>query len=213
AASGQPAASSGQRYVAFPTTQLQLRRHCAGRDIMAWGATRGVDDLIAKLKDNKTANTMCILSTRKFGATEALGLSAALASNTSLKDLLASGHPLGAAEAAAFGQALSKNTTLRALCLGDNSFGDEGVLALVAGLRSNRGLLVLDLEYKSISSGEGLSNLLETHPTLTDLRLGRNQLGEPGIKALSVGLSRSSTLLRLDLSDNALDAAAAEALG
>lgn len=68
---------------------------------------------------------MCILSTRKFGVAEAMALSAALASNTSLKELLASGHPLAAAEAAAFGQALSRNTTLRSLCLGDNSFGDE----------------------------------------------------------------------------------------
>ena len=68
---------------------------------------------------------MCILGTRKFGPTEAVAFSGALASNTSLQELLASGHPLGAAEAAAFGEALSRNTTLRSLCLGDNSFGDE----------------------------------------------------------------------------------------
>ena len=52
----------------------------------------------------------------------------------------------------------------------------QGVLALVTGLRSNRGLLVLDLEYKSVSSGEGLGALLETHPTLTV----RHRLGEGG---------------------------------
>lgn len=52
------------------------------------------------------------------------------------------------------------------------------------------------------------------HTTHTqDLRLGRNRLGEPGVRDLSVGLSRSSTLLRLDLSGNALNTAAAEALG
>lgn len=48
---------------------------------------------------------------------------------------------------------------------------------------------------------------------MQDLRLGRNQLGEPGIRELSLGLRRSSTLLRLDLSSNALDAAAVEAIG
>lgn len=42
----------------------------------------------------------------------------------------------------------------------------QGVLALVEGLQRNRGLLVLDLEYKSIASGEGLCKLLKTHPTL-----------------------------------------------
>ncbi|CAB1104375.1 unnamed protein product [Ectocarpus sp. CCAP 1310/34] len=165
---------------------------------------------------------MCILSTRKFGPSEAAAFSTALSGNTSLTELLASGHPLEVAGASAFGQALSRNTTLRSLCVGDNHFGDEGVIALVEGLKRNHGLLVLDLEYKSIASGEGLRTLLETHPTLAvrtyrikgvDLRLGRNQLGEAGIKSLSAGLSLSSTLLRLDLSGNQLNAAAAEALG
>eukprot|EP00752_Nemacystus_decipiens_P017667 g15838.t1 len=109
---------------------------------------------------------MCILSTRKFGTSEAVAFSAALADNTSLAELLASGHPVDVAGATAFGEALSRNTTLRSLCVGDNSFGDKGVLALVESLKRNRGLLVLDLEYKSIASGEGLSKLLETHPTL-----------------------------------------------
>ena len=35
---------------------------------------------------------------------------------------------------------------------------------------------MLDLEYKSVSSGEGLGALLETHPTLTV----RHRLGEGG---------------------------------
>eukprot|EP00752_Nemacystus_decipiens_P006425 g5788.t1 len=156
---------------------------------------------------------MCILSTRKFGTSEAVAFSAALADNTSLAELLASGHPLDVAGATAFGEALSRNTTLRSLCVGDNSFGDKGVLALVESLKRNRGLLVLDLEYKSIASGEGLCKLLETHPTLADLRLGRNQLAEAGITALCGGLALSSTLLRLDLSGNLLNAAAARALG
>lgn len=34
------------------------------------------------------------------------------------------------------------------------------------GLQRNRGLLVLDLEYKSIASGEGICQLLTAHPTL-----------------------------------------------
>ncbi|CAM9111853.1 unnamed protein product [Pylaiella littoralis] len=180
---------------------------------MAWGAPRGVDDLIAKLKGNTTASTMCILSTRKFGTSDAVAFSAALSDNTSLSELLASGHPLEVAGATALGEAMSRNSTLRSLCVGDNTFGDEGVLALVEGLQCNRGLLVLDLEFKSIASAEGLDTLLKAHPTLEDLRLGRNQLGATGIKTLSAGLMFTATLLRLDLSRNLINAAAAEALG
>lgn len=68
---------------------------------------------------------MCILSTRKFGTPEAVAFSAALSGNTSLAELLASGHPLDVAGATAFGEALSRNTTLRSLCVGDNNFGDK----------------------------------------------------------------------------------------
>lgn len=42
----------------------------------------------------------------------------------------------------------------------------QGVRALVEGLQCNLGLLVLDLEYKSIAAGDSLSTLLETHRTL-----------------------------------------------
>lgn len=45
-------------------------------------------------------------------------------------------------------------------------YAAKGVLALVEGLQCNRGLLVLDLEFKSIASAEGLDTLLKAHPTL-----------------------------------------------
>lgn len=68
---------------------------------------------------------MCILGQRNFGASEAAALAAALATNTSLRELMASGHPLRPEEASAFGRSLSRNKTLQSLCLGDNHFGDE----------------------------------------------------------------------------------------
>lgn len=68
---------------------------------------------------------MCILSTRRFGTPDAVAFSAAVSDNTSLAELLASGHPLEIAGATAFGEALSRNSTLRSLCVGDNTFGDE----------------------------------------------------------------------------------------
>lgn len=43
----------------------------------------------------------------------------------------------------------------------------QGLIALVDdGLKSNVGLLVLDLEYKSIARGEALCSLLKGHATL-----------------------------------------------
>ena len=56
----------------------------------------------------------------------------------------------------------------------------QGVLALVEGLQRNRGLLVLDLEYKSLASADGLSKLLKTHPTLAVSRYGWAQ-GRSGV--------------------------------
>lgn len=48
-----------------------------------------------------------------------------------------------------------------------SNFTSQGVLALVEdGLKSNVGLMVLDLEYKSIMTGEAMLPLLRAHPTL-----------------------------------------------
>lgn len=68
---------------------------------------------------------MCILSTRTFGTNEAIAFADALGRNMTLRELLASGHPIGTAGASAFGKAMSSNTSLRSLCVGDNDFGDE----------------------------------------------------------------------------------------
>ena len=54
---------------------------------------------------------------------------------------------------------------------------------------------------------------LRAFHAVQELRLGRNQIGEPGAKDLSMGLRCSSTLLRLDLSGNRLDTSAVEAIG
>lgn len=54
---GTGAASSRRQQVdrgSLANNLLRLRKNCEARGIMAWGAPRGVDDLIAKLRDNKT---------------------------------------------------------------------------------------------------------------------------------------------------------------
>lgn len=65
----------------------------------------------------------------------------------------------------------------------------KGVLALVEGLQCNRGLLVLDLEYKSIVSGEALGTLLKKHPTLavsTAIKGVGQRRGEEGTSRVSL---------------------------
>jgi hypothetical protein len=63
---------------------------------MAWGAKRGVADIIDKLVANSPAfHTQYILSTRTFGQAEAVALAQALRCNTTLRELYASGHDIG----------------------------------------------------------------------------------------------------------------------
>ncbi|CAM9552011.1 unnamed protein product, partial [Phaeothamnion confervicola] len=183
---------------------------------MAWGAKKkGVDDLVERLRYNgsKTA-TICLLSSRTFGDAEAVKLSAALADNTSLTELLASGHSIGARGAAAIGAALARNGTLRCLALGSATFGDDGVRALVVGgLSCNAGLTTLDLEHKSLTQADDLGRLLVVHPTLQELRLGRNQLGDEAVRLLAEGLmSATSRLTTLSLSGNIFGAPGAASL-
>ena len=141
------------------------------------------------------------------------GLCAALAANTVLTELSCSCHPLSAAAAARFGDALAANATLRSISVGDSSFGDAGLAAMAAGLAANSGLTSLDLEQKGLGAAgaRALRACLEAHPALERVTLARNAaLGADGAAELCGVEWRA--LRRLDLSDCALDAAAAAAL-
>ena len=181
---------------------------------MAWGAKRGITDITLKLHANDAALvSLVLLSARTFEKNEACELAQALAVNTSLVELFASGHDIGIEGAAAIGAALKTNSTLQVLCIGGSEMGDHGTAALIAeGLLHNRGLQRLDLDYKSLTTAEHLSPLLRQHTTLRDLRLGRNQLGHYGIIGLCEGLQYSPSLTSLDLSANGITAQAAAAL-
>eukprot|EP00611_Tribonema_gayanum_P010857 TRINITY_DN2097_c0_g1_i1.p1 TRINITY_DN2097_c0_g1~~TRINITY_DN2097_c0_g1_i1.p1 ORF type:complete len:454 (+),score=73.47 TRINITY_DN2097_c0_g1_i1:34-1362(+) len=171
---------------------------------MAWGAPKGVDDLLVKLRTDANLTSLVILRNRRFGVAEATQFAGALASNSTLTELFASGHGVGVEGAAAFGKALVTNTALSALSLGDNGMSDEGVTALVhGGLHKNTGLVKLDLEYKSVTRGDHIGHLLQHHIALQDLRLGRNRIGNDGLVALCQGLRASTALTHLDLSSNA----------
>ena len=178
---------------------------------MAWGTSkRGVEDLVAQLSRDCTAETMCVMRTRKFGAAEVGAFAEALATNTSLKELLLAGHPLDAAAAAVLGGALGQNSSLRMLTLGDSGFGDEALAALVAaGLGRNTGLADLDLEFRALTppSARVVGGLLSAQlPPLRVLRLARNELGADAeaLRVLLAGAGASVTLESLDLAENGL---------
>lgn len=147
---------------------------------------------------------------------------AALATNTSLKSLLVSGHKLSLASTCALGEALRTNTTLERLSFGDESFGDDGLAALVAGGGVGASLRCLDLELRGLGarSATCLGAVLVASPQktpLTELVLGRNRLGDDAaaFAALVSGVRATASLTLLDLGENVIgeDGAAASLEG
>ena len=94
---------------------------------------------------------------------------------------------------------------LVALRVGANPLGDRGVALLARAIkrcgRASR-LEALDVSRTGMgeSGGEALADLLENHGTLRELRLGWNNIGRRGCRAMGAALRADSTLLLLDLS-------------
>ncbi|XP_072892641.1 NACHT, LRR and PYD domains-containing protein 12-like isoform X2 [Hemitrygon akajei] len=87
--------------------------------------------------------------------------------------------------------ALSTNPSLTELNLGGNKLGDSGVKLVSAALR-NLECKIQKLELFSVgltdSGAEDLVSALSTNPSLTELNLGGNKLGDSGVKLVSVAL-------------------------
>ena len=93
---------------------------------MAWGAPRGIDDLVARVRANDAAlPSLCLLPTRRFNAADAAALCEALSANTVLTDLSISSHGVPPPLAALFAGVLHTNRTLASLSLGNSTFADE----------------------------------------------------------------------------------------
>ena len=100
----------------------------------------------------------------------------------------------------------SNNPQFPTLVLRGKGLGDDGAALLAAPLADNRSVRVLDLA----QNGIGVHNPGGT------LRLSASRRAlepSPGTIALANALRSNATLLRLDLSDNALSSAGAVALG
>ena len=95
---------------------------------MAWGAKpRGIADLVERLASNDaTLTSLCLFRGRRLDDDDVQQLCAALASNTVLRELTVTAHPLSPAAAAAFARALASPTSaLRSVDIGKSAFGDE----------------------------------------------------------------------------------------
>ena len=95
----------------------------------------------------------------------------------------------------------TKNKTLASLNLGLNPLENEGVVALVDGLKSNKSLRTLDLTFCGISDDGAiaLASLLEHGSHLVELDLNDNEIGEAGLMALANAVKHNRNLQDLDL--------------
>ncbi|KAK1941238.1 NLR family CARD domain-containing protein 3 [Phytophthora citrophthora] len=164
---------------------------------MAWGKKAGVDDLLQKLVNPKTAKSLYVMSTRSISDPDFVKLASSISTNALLEELYLSGHQLGPLGLQAFADCLATNSTLKHLSLGSEKLGDEAVKILCAGLARNSrsGLQHWDLEFKSIGvdGAEAIAELLKTNKSLTNLSLSRNQIGDGGVEKLAQGLSENTT--------------------
>ncbi|POM72049.1 Hypothetical protein PHPALM_11308 [Phytophthora palmivora] len=174
---------------------------------MAWGKKTGVDDLLQKLKNPKTAKSLYVMSTRSMSDSDFVRLASSISSNTLLEELYLSGHELGRQGLQAFAECLAMNSTLKHLSLGSERLGDEAVQILCAGLARNAqsGLQYWDLEFKALGLDgvSAVAELLKTNKVLMTVALSRNQIGDEGVETLAKGLSENaeSGVKELQLTD------------
>ncbi|KUF98514.1 Asparagine synthetase [Phytophthora nicotianae] len=169
------------------------RHNCSKHGV---GKKAGVDDLLQKLTNPKTAKSLYVMSTRSISDSDFVKLASSISSNTLLEELYLSGHQVGPLGLQAFADCLAVNTTLKHLSLGSEKLGDEAVQVLCAGLARNAqsGLQNWDLEFKSlgVNGAAAIAELLKTNKSLTTVSLSRNQIGDEGVEKLSKGLRENS---------------------
>jgi Ran GTPase-activating protein (RanGAP) involved in mRNA processing and transport len=163
---------------------------------MAWGKKAGVDDLLQKLLQPKTAKHLYVMSTRSITDADFVRLGSAISSNTLLEELYLSGHELAPQGLQAFADCLAMNSTLKHLSLGSEKLGDAAVKTLCAGLARNAqsALQSWDLEFKSlgVEGASAIAELLKTNTGLKTLTLSRNQIGDAGVEQLVAGWSENA---------------------
>ncbi|XP_060092598.1 NACHT, LRR and PYD domains-containing protein 3-like [Heteronotia binoei] len=122
-----------------------------------------------------------------------------ISSRHQLQSLRLNSCNLTAAACESLSQFLASNQCLRELDLEENHLGDRGVQQLCEGLKHPQSRLQkLTLHSCGLTAAvcKDLASVLETSETLMELGLGENQLGDEGIRQLSVVLKRPSCRLQ-----------------
>ncbi|KAE8904472.1 hypothetical protein PF005_g15821 [Phytophthora fragariae] len=185
---------------------------------MAWGKKAGVDDLLQKLNNPKTAKSLYVMSTRSISDVDFVRLASSISSNSLLEELYLSGHKVGAQGLQAFADCLAVNSTLRHLSLGSEALGDDAVKTLSAGLARNAqsALESWDLEFKSlgVDGAAAVGELLRTNKSLKTVTLSRNQVGDEGVKKLVEGLGENAeaAVKELNVTDVGISGAGLDSL-
>jgi Ran GTPase-activating protein (RanGAP) involved in mRNA processing and transport len=162
-----------------------------------WGTRRGIDDLLARLRDNDpTLSSLCLMRQRRLEIDDAKNLCAALAGNTKVHELVISSHDVTPDMVRSFADMLQLNTTIRRLALGNRSFGDDGVTALCPGIAANGSLVTLHLESRGITAVgcKELGQALAVSQTIEELFISDNDIGDSGLSHLAPSCCRIRVL-------------------
>ncbi|KAL0478761.1 hypothetical protein AKO1_008331, partial [Acrasis kona] len=103
----------------------------------------------------------------------------------------------------AISRALEHNEALHTLVLDYNDIGDEGATTLSVGVSWNPTLSTLSMKYCKIGEEGGVAVgtlIVAKSPSLTDLDLQGNSIGNRGLLAIAEGLRNSPKLSKLNLS-------------
>ena len=189
------------------TTMYELVVSCAGI------GNGGLKILAEGLASNASlTDGLLDLSYNLIGDEGLQALASSLVRNTKLRELnLAENNDIGDAGLEALADSLVDNRTLRKLSLSSNTaISVTGVRSVSRILQSGTsGLEDLDLNYINISNEGGniLADALSVNQSLVSLSLQCSywvgvSIGDDGLRALALGLSRNSHLKSLDLSGN-----------
>ncbi|XP_072891839.1 NACHT, LRR and PYD domains-containing protein 3-like [Hemitrygon akajei] len=174
------------------------------------------EDLVSALSTNPLL-TELNLSGNKLGDSGVKQVSAALR-NPECKIQKLELYDVGLTDSVAeeLVSALSTIPSLTELNLSKNKLGDSGVKQVSAALR-NPDCKIQKLELYDVgltdSAAEDLASALTTNPSLTELDLSKNKLGDSGVKQVSAALRNPECKIqKLELKDVGLTGSGAEDL-
>jgi len=153
------------------------------------------------------------LSDNNIGDRGVQALASSLASNGILRELRLSNKNIGDKGVESLAESLAHNRALRVLSISRNTAVTETGVRAISRILLSRTSGLEDLRINNLGDGGGkiLADALSINKSLVSLSLlcvGGMSIGNVGLRALSVGLSRNSTLRELDLSGNAAITAA-----